>query len=475
MNTYSEKWNRYGSIGKPIEDTFSNFDNSNQFNSHYSLLKNDEIYLDQNCNKPSYDYSLNSNDKYYTKQNNDNKYKSHYKTNSSYGNDNDTIKPRLVGYSKYNSKKEISNVYSSQNEKINNNVFIANLESKDSGHSQNSSDHACDTKSINSVETQNTINEDEIDKVEDCFSKNRYKTEDLKSIKNSKLSCLNTHQFNYNKFHKYQEDNEEKHVRNNNTEAYSSYSNNKFSHNNTYMFENKRNNLYPNYLFNPFMLEGSGFPFFNPSNMFPQTPPQYAFGNFNPNYYNMNMNCSNMGSYSHSTKQTINREKINYMDQLTNLKEQCKALFILNKNDQVKPNSQFEKGLINIEKTVKERTDDIDTFVKSVPEINGNLTKEIKRPIITLSIRISKTVTKTIEIINNEDVYNVSKAFCKENSLSNKLLHLIYTNLNTALKTVNKLPTKTQELKEIFSCTSNVLSKLKRCNSFNSLLPKNII
>ena len=101
---------------------------------------------------------------------------------------------------KFNHKKETSDTFSS--EEINNSLIIkSNLEKKDSANSQSTGDNVCDNKSINSLETTNTINEEEIERVEELYSKSKIITEDFKPIKvkNSKLSCLSTHNFDFSK------------------------------------------------------------------------------------------------------------------------------------------------------------------------------------------------------------------------------------------------------------------------------------
>ena len=279
MKNYNDKWNQSEYVEKQNENKNSHPENAKNSKKQYfttNILKdrfekkNDKSYIKDIGN--SQPYLVKDSDKHYSFQYNT--YKKN-KNNKNYMKDDNKTKKileknnlvqKLQGFSKYNTVLDKGISY--RDFEINNNTIIShNLEKKENGLSMGINDYFFDSKSINSLETQNTIN-DEDDRKIDCERKidesfrneKKFKTDINKlADKNFKLSYLNIRNFDYNKLKnsKNQEPHDKINIENDNF----NYKNikasgfNSFDNNNTNMVDYRNQNFYPNPMFNPFIID----------------------------------------------------------------------------------------------------------------------------------------------------------------------------------------------------------------------------
>ena len=214
-------------------------------------------------------------------------------------------------------------------------------------------------------------------------------------------------------------------------------------------------------MFNPFMVDGTNFPYCN-SGMFHQ----YGYGNMYPNYYYVNKNYT---AYTQSNKPSAYKDTTNCMNEISYLKQECQALFNINRPCK-QSNIQVSHTEVTIE-AVKTTCKPVVMLLNehTTDKNNKNSVKNESKPlIISLIIKISSNVTKTLEITSSEEAYSQTKSFCNENALNTKMFYSIFSRINTALKTLYQLPEKNDHLREMFSCTNRVFSKLKRSHSIDS-------
>jgi hypothetical protein len=176
--------------------------------------------------------------------------------------------------------------------------------------------------------------------------------------------------------------------------------------------------------------------------------------------YSSNNNVYSQNSYQ---KNSGRRDKRNFMEELTNLKEECEKL-----------NRKSCKEINNIEaipasKLVEHNFDstsqkeEMDSKEKNE---KTNKNKEIK--LLTITVKISDQTTKTLHLSRTADAFNTAKEFCRENGLSGELFYSVYTRISSALEgLVTLFDGNERQLKEILSNTSRILAKVKRSHSYD--------
>ena len=477
MNTYFSEKCIISNIKERIkEEKTSNYEQPNHFKTPYfTIIKPEEHFSHNKSSNHNYNSFMPkiNNDKYnssqYSKRQNGHK---HYPIDEHKENEgSNKYNRRVVGYSKFNYKNE--RAHNNAKEKLNSSFILkCNLEKKDSAQSQGTADNICDNKSINSLETQNTINEEDFDKVEDYFTTNRFKTEDFKPVyeKNVKLNYMKSHCIDINKYKSNAQPGlgyEDYKVRKTLSEV-DSFPSNKFSqsYNSQYSEYINKNNIYPGFFFNPLGFDGNTFPFY------PHRKENFSRSlyNRNENLYSDNFIMNNSIDYQSSLKQ--NKHNTNIMEELTNLKEECLAV---NQNNELSKYSNLVKKPMNIEdnKSFKESPEKHIINKINKAKIQEDLTKD---PSMNVSIRISSTVTKIIKIYNHDEAFIITKKFCSENALNDKLFYSIYKKIKAALNKFYTLSKKKDCMEDLFSSTYNILSKVKRSHSHDfSELGKNLI
>ncbi len=457
MNTLTDKWNRFN-ISESLYEEKTSYDYFNHFKTpYYTTIKPNEHKKHSNRENEQ-SSSTKFNDRHYRK-NKKEKYEDIKELDG-----NKKFQKRLVGYSKYNLDKETYEA--SKGEEINNNMIIRkNLEKKNANQRENASDNVCDSKSINSLETQNTINEDEFYEEPPCSKSKKFQTEDLKQIKekNLKLSYVNTHNFDFNKYKEKSTESsqfEDSSFRKHHSD-HESYMTNKFSQPNCYnnSFEmNRGATPFNGYLFNPFMMENN-FPMF--------TQPQFSFGSFIHNYYYMNnmgfSSNNNMYSQNSCQKNSGRKEKRSLMEEMTNLKEECEKL---NRNSckEIKNIEAIPASKL-VEYNVDSASQKKETNLKGK---NEKTNKNKKDKLLTITVKISEQTTKTLNLSSTADAFNTAKQFCRENGLSGELFYSVYTRISSALEGLVTLSeSKERQLQELLSNTSQILAKVKRSHSYD--------
>ena len=483
MKNYNDKWNQSEYVEKQNENKNSHPENAKNSKKQYfttNILKdrfekkNDKSYIKDIGN--SQPYLVKDSDKHYSFQYNT--YKKN-KNNKNYMKDDNKTKKileknnlvqKLQGFSKYNTVLDKGISY--RDFEINNNTIIShNLEKKENGLSMGINDYFFDSKSINSLETQNTIN-DEDDRKIDCERKidesfrneKKFKTDINKlADKNFKLSYLNIRNFDYNKLKnsKNQEPHDKINIENDNF----NYKNikasgfNSFDNNNTNMVDYRNQNFYPNPMFNPFIIENNSYPYYSPGNQFIQHTPRLAYNSFIPSCYYVNMNYNNNSSSNSMFTQNATyqngykniEKKDSLIDEIAkNIKEECKKIY----NEELSKKSQ-QSSKIN-------KTDDFETFINKPqnvkPEINPN-------KFLIINIKISKETIKILKVNLEDDIFIAAKAFCKENNLNDKILYSIYSKISSGINKLITLPKKI--INPILSNSFDIISKIKRNNSFD--------
>lgn len=452
MNTYmTEKWNRSEKAYKTLIDTSSHFDQLNT--PYFTIIKRDQRYTEQKPtntqdNYPFYSKGTVDKYSYYGKKQRGNNL--HISEGEQKDNEASNKYTRVIGYSKYNLKKARAQV--NEHEQINNSIIIkGNLEKKDSTNSQSTSDNICDSKSINSLETTNTINEEDIDRVDYSYSNNKLKTEDFRQSreKRAKLRYLNSLSSNLNKYKPYCFEatslEQDEYLYSKTVSERESFPSNKFSCYSS-IDNTSKSHIYPGYLFNTFNYDGN-FPFYN-GVLTHQN--QYNFGHLQQKNFS--------SAYSHSYFNLNKNEKTNLMEHLVNLKEECLSI---NKNSTM---AQKEKSLIQVINDKAPEIEKIDLINKENSKVN-----EPNASIITVSIRISNKLIKRIELCSCDEAFLLlrTKQFCSENALNEKLFYSIYTRIKRAIDMLFTLPKTNDETKELFSSTYRVMMKVKRSHSFD--------
>ena len=95
-----------------------------------------------------------------------------------------------------------------------------------------------------------------------------------------------------------------------------------------------------------------------------------------------------------------------------------------------------------------------------------NESKKTVKKFLTISFKLSDTVTKTLSLESSTEAFTATKKFCSENKINDKLFFSIYKKINSAIQTLLSLPeNKDPQLNALLSNTSHIMAKVKRSHS----------